>query len=483
MSAQQPLQVERHGKEGIGQPQVEVVEIEPYRIGRVFAHDAAREQALLAVLHRKVVDADVLVAVVDGRRFQLPGLVGDGQRGRQDVGAHQVFLFVKLLFVEGELRVQVRPVSRAVLIVEAGSEVDERAVGIGVDGDVVGQQPAGLETVCVDVGAKKFAFSGQTQLKVVQEVVFQGDELGRNRRLHFLAQQVQTHAALSRDEHVGGEETEDGLQVERTEPQRAEIFGMRRVLGRIVRTAEQPFHIVIQDHVNGLPQEIGQKDVAFIIGPGEGRGQGEGETVVFLRGKDGDVPHVDKAVLYQCLERADVHPAQDGVPGRLRDVGRELEADRHAVALVEVERVEVGALEVQVDAVAVVLAFAAQDDFTFSFEVDVRVAAQQVDQEVAVAERAGGQDVVVVVLLEDEMLDFSGLDVDREAFPRRGREVQVGPCRQRPQGRTAQQPAQLQRLGGSLPVNLQPALVQRQGGVDGGRSHGVGSEGSLYAEP
>ena len=444
---QQALQVERNGQEGIGEAHVEIVEPHADRVGDRFTDDAVGQQALLAVAKAEVIDPDMLFPIVDGRRQDLPVMVGQGDVGRLYVDAQPVSF--RLEIGERHTGVEVGAVVRfGFVVLETGGQVDSRAVGHGVEREVVDDQRTGLEAVEVEVGAHQVAFREDTPLQVAQESVADTHQLGSDGSHGLVVAQADTDAAFARDEEVGREEVENGLQVERTQPQRTEVLGMRLALLQFLLLAQDLVQVVVHDQVIGLLEEVGDEDVAVVVGLGERRVEDQAVTFILEDGGEGDVAHVEDAAGQGGLEVADVCGAEEGTVRRLDDVSVERHAEGGAVALVEVKGAQVDVFEVKIDFVVVVLSLSAQTDVTVPRHLEVRVVADDVSLQVAVAQRAGGHDVVVIVLVEREVLDFQRLDIDRNLLARDG-EVHVGLAGEGAERGVAEQAAQLQgRRGG-----------------------------------
>ena len=399
-------------------------------------------------------------------------MVGDRYFGGEDVGPQQIALVGGI--EEGELGMEFGAIARAVFVVEAGAEVDERAVRPGVERDVLGHQRARLEAVGVDVGPHPVAFGVEPALQVAQEIVLDGEQFGGEAALHVVVDQVDTHAAAVGHVDVGSEEVEQVLQVEGHQAERSERFRILLVLVPCI-LVEQVVDVVFHHPVQGLLHEIGDEDVAVVLGAGDVGIEGQEIAIVFLRGEQGQVADVEVTLAERGHQVADVDPAEEGAFRLLDDVGVERHPDRGTVALVEMERVEVGVIEVEVDDIVAVLALAAHFGVGVGDELQVGIVAHHIGLQQAVLEAAGGQQVVVIIAVEREVVDFEGLDADVEGLAGR-REVDVGLARQRAERRIAQDAAQLQRFGAGVAVDLHPARCLPEGSVERGCAHRGGGQ-------
>ena len=117
-----------------------------------------------------------------------------------------------------------------------------------------------------------------------------------------------------------------------------------------------------------------------------------------------------------------------------------------------------------------VLALAAHFGVGVGDELQVGIVAHHIGLQQAVLEAAGGQQVVVIIAVEREVVDFECLDADVEGLAGR-REVDVGLARQRTERGIAQDAAQLQRFGAGVAVDLHPARGLSEGSVERSRAH------------
>ena len=286
-----------------------------------------------------------------------------------------------------------------------------------------------LEPVQVDVGLDQRSFREHPALQVAEEKVAHSHQLGSNGPDCFIVAQAHTDAALARYEKVGCEEIEDGLQVERTQPERTEVLGMGFVLYEIVFLAQDLLQVVVQDNLIGLLEEVRDEDVAVVVGLGERRIEDQPVAFVFQGGRQGDVTYIEDTAGQCGLQAADVGLAKKSTVRRLDDVGIQGHAERRAVAFVEMEGAQVDAVEVQVDFVVVILSFTTQVDVAVKRHLEVRIVADYIGLQEPVLQRTRGHEVVIIVSVEGELLDLKGFDIYRHLLSVQG-EIDVGLARE-----------------------------------------------------